>query len=310
MKVKHRVDGVMTLLRCLWSRIDENRSLGLAAEMAFWLFLSLLPLAAVAGLVAARFAMEHGGMVPPILDTLPSAAQQLILDELSRVAAWKGGEVGLGAAAMFVWLASSGFHAVFDGIELESNALPRPWWKKRLIALVACVALSLGVATVALLGMGVGWLGALFGDGGVPVATPTLFGSIFRLVLGAGLSLGLVCGLYWIALPPRTRKSMPIVRGALLAIALQIAIGFGFGLYIREVGDGGAYQAGLASIGVTMVSLYLFCVALLVGIEFNQMLAERKQLADAERALPENVPRPRFPRLRQRFSKYRDGLKT
>lgn len=309
MKGKKKHDGVVKLLSCLWQRMGENRSLGLAAEMAFWLFLSLLPLAAVAGLVAARFAMENGGMVPPILDSLPYAAQQLIVDELSRVAAWKGGEVGLGAAAMFVWLASSGFHAVFDGIELESDALPRPWWKKRLVALFACIALSTGVALVALLGMGMGWLGAIFGAQNVPDQPPSLLAQIVRLVLGLALSVGLVCGLYWLALPPATRKRMPIFKGALLAIGLQTVIGFGYGFYIQEVGDGGAYQAGLASIGVTMVSLYLFCVALLVGIEFNQMLEERKQMADAEEALPDQPPKPRFPRLGLRFAKYRHALR-
>ena len=309
MKRRAKHEGLVALAKCLWQRMGENRSLGLAAEMAFWLFLSLLPLAAVAGLVAARFAMENGGMVPPILDSLPYAAQQLIVDELSRVAAWKGGEVGLGAAAMFIWLASSGFHAVFDGIELESDALPRPWWKKRLVALFACVALSIGVALVALLGMGMGWLGAIFGAQNVPDEAPSLLGRLVRLVLGIAISVGLVSGLYWLALPPATRRRMPIFKGAALAIGLQTVIGFAYGIYIREVGDGGAYQAGLASIGVTMVSLYLFCVALLVGIELNQMLEERRQKAQAEAALPEQPAKPRFPRLGLRFAKYRHALR-
>src|ERR1700750_679713 len=34
-------------IRCLVERLNANRSLGLGAEMAFWLFLSLLPLSAV-----------------------------------------------------------------------------------------------------------------------------------------------------------------------------------------------------------------------------------------------------------------------
>lgn len=69
---------------------------------------------------------------------------------------------------------------------------------------------------------------------------------------------------------------MPIVPGALLATVLQIAIGFGYGFYITQVGDGGAYQAGLASIGVTLVALYLFCLMILVGVEVNQMLGEHR----------------------------------
>jgi uncharacterized BrkB/YihY/UPF0761 family membrane protein len=34
--------------------LDRSRTFGLAAETAFWLFLSMIPLAAVGGLIAAR----------------------------------------------------------------------------------------------------------------------------------------------------------------------------------------------------------------------------------------------------------------
>jgi uncharacterized BrkB/YihY/UPF0761 family membrane protein len=92
-----------------------------------------------------------------------------------------------------------------------------------------------------------------------------------------------VSGLYWIALPKATRKTMPIVPGALLAIGLQLVIGFSYGVYITNAGDGGAYQAGLASIGVTLMALYLLCAVMLVGIEVNQMLGEhRAALAASE----------------------------
>jgi uncharacterized BrkB/YihY/UPF0761 family membrane protein len=79
-----------------------------------------------------------------------------------------------------------------------------------------------------------------------------------------------------------TRERIP--PGALLAIGLQIIIGFVYGIYIKTAGDGGAYQAGLASIGVTLMALYLFCVVMLVGIEVNQMLGEWRRAREAARA--------------------------
>ena len=57
---------------CVWSllkRLDDNRALGLAAEMAFWLFLSLLPLAAVAGGAAAKLAVGNWSITAPLLAT-------------------------------------------------------------------------------------------------------------------------------------------------------------------------------------------------------------------------------------------------
>jgi membrane protein len=264
--------------RCVWRRLDRSRSFGLSAEMAFWLFLSLLPLAAVAGLVTAKLATGNSSTVAPLLESLPRATREMIAGELGRVAAWNGGKVGVGAGLMFVWLASSGIHSIFDGIELESDVAPRPWWKKRLLGIAACVALSIGAAILALLGTGLGWLWRFVGSATLLRALELESGAgghIVRLLIGAAVSFGLVSGLYWIALPPGTRRSMPIAPGALLAVGLQIIVGFGYGFYLQKAGDGGAYQAGLASIGVTLMALYLFCLVLLVGTKVNEMVGER-----------------------------------
>ena len=43
--------------------------------MAFWLFLSLLPLAAVAGLIAAKLASGYWSAAGPLLDSLPGRAR-------------------------------------------------------------------------------------------------------------------------------------------------------------------------------------------------------------------------------------------
>ncbi len=106
-----------------------------------------------------------------------------------------------------------------------------------------------------------------------------------RLAFGLVLALGLVSGLYAIALPPPVRRAMPLLPGALLATALQVALGLGYALYLGQDGDGGAYYAGLAAVGVTLMALYLFSVALLVGIKLNQMLGEPSEVV-ACRCLP------------------------
>ena len=95
-------------IKCLLVRLDANRALGLGAEMAFWLFLSLLPLAAVAGVVAAKLAVGNWSIAAPMLDSLPGATRELLKGEMGKMAAWNGGQVGVGAGVMFVWLASRG----------------------------------------------------------------------------------------------------------------------------------------------------------------------------------------------------------
>ncbi len=270
------------------ARLAHDRTLGLAAEMAFWLFLSLLPLAAVAGLVVAKVTVDGGAVHAPFLKALPPAGRELVENELARVAAWRGGQVGVGAALMFVWLASSGIASIFDGVELEADAKPRTWLRKRLLAIATCVAMSVGLAIVAFIQTGVTgvteWAHPNGKTTGV-VDHPTT--AVVRAVIGYLVTFGLVAGLYWVALPREARARMPILPGAAFALAVQTVVGHGYTLYLRTLGDGGAYQAGLASIGVTMISLFLLCLALLLGVELNQWLGERKA-----RSRPPAPPKP------------------
>jgi membrane protein len=262
--------------RDLVARLDRARTLGLAAETAFWIFLSLVPLAAVAGVLAARLSTRGDWAdAAPLVGSLPRAAQELLSVELGRLAAANGGSVGAGSAAVFVWLASTGVHSIFDALEIGAG-VARPWWKKRLLAIGMCLVLPVVVALLAAVGAelsgAAGWVGRW-----VPVLGATGAPSVARRLAGflvsAALVLGYVGALYQVGIPARSCRGEPILPGALLAVALELLSGFAYAFYVSKVGDGGAYLGGLAAIGVTMMGLYLFTTALLVGAVVNASLA-------------------------------------
>jgi membrane protein len=263
-------------VRELVARMGRCRTLGLAAEVAFWLFLALVPLAFVAGLAAAKLALSDTGPLSSALATMPAVARDMLKEQLARVAEHQG-VLAPTALGVFVWLASSGLHAVFDAMEIETGCA-RPWWKKRAIAIVGCVLFSLGVAAVALLGSGLDWIWKLLGQR-VPdvaeIAQVSFVGRLARLVLGALVAFALTVGLFEVGIPRQARRGMPIVPGAVLAVVLEIVLGLGYGFYVSKAGAGGAYQAGLAVIGETMIGLYLLSIALLVGLELNVTLRDR-----------------------------------
>jgi membrane protein len=278
--------------RELVMRIGKNRTLGLAAEMSFWLFLALVPLAFVAGLAAAKIAVGHGEATSAVLSTLPAVTRELVSSEVSKVASTQGGAVAPVGIFVFVWLASSGVHAVFDAMELEAGC-GRPWWKKRLMAIGACILLSLGVALVALLGSGLDWLWRLTDARALEpaaLALGSLPGRIVRFVLGALVAFGLTTGLFALGVPKAARRAMPLVPGALLTVAIEIVLGPVYGFYVSKAGTGSAYQAGLAAIGVTMTALYLFSVAILVGLELDVVLRDRQKQPECARdAVPHSA---------------------
>jgi membrane protein len=261
--------------------LERSRVTGMAAEMAFWLFLSLVPLAAVAGLVIAKIAVSSAD-VTSLLASLPAETRDLVSRQLRHVAAWNGGSVAAPATLVFMWLASGGVHAVFDVLEVKAGAT-RPWWKKRVLALASCVALSVGSAIIAVLATGLSSVLA-FLRGTMPIAQlesragmTGLLDAAVRLGVGALTALGLVAGIYLVGIPRKARKRTPVLPGALLAVALQAALGYGYVFYLSKVGVSSAYQAGLSIIAVTMIALYLFSVALLIGAELNHIVARRRR---------------------------------
>jgi membrane protein len=262
-------------LKQLWAEMNRVRTLGLAAEMSFWIFLSLLPLAAVAAMVAARFTLNNGAITTPLLQSIPADARRVLTDELGKVAAWRRGSVAPIAAATFVWLASSGVHAIFDAFEAETGA-ERSWIMKRILALGTCIGLSVGVAAAALLGMGFSWLEALLGRVPAFEALESRAGIVARLIVGAAVLYGIVAALYRIGLPRAARAKMPLAPGTLLVVGMELVLGYGYRLSIAAFGNGGAYKAGLAAIGVTMTSIYLFSVSILVGLELNSVIGKAR----------------------------------
>jgi membrane protein len=273
--------GPFVWLKEFIADLQESRTTGRAAEMAFWLFLSLVPLAAVAGLVVAKLAVSNKD-VTLLLASLPAESRDLVAKQLHHVAGWNGGSVGLPAAIVFVWLGSGGIHAVFDVLEVKAHET-RSWWKKRALALATCVALSIGLALIGALATGLGVV-LDFARGTKPIheleariGMSGVLDGAFRIGIGGLTALCLVAGLYFVGIPRKARRRATIFPGAILAVLLQAALGYGYVFYLSKVGVNSAYQAGLSIIGVTMIALYLFSVALLVGAELNHLIGLRKR---------------------------------
>ncbi len=258
--------------------VARARTLGLAAEMSFWLFLSLVPLAAVAGLVAARLATSHGPLTGSLLSSVEPDARRMIENQVEAVAQWNGGKVAPVALGTFVWLAASGVHSVFDALEVQSGTT-RPWWKKRLLAIATCVGLSVGLGVLGVLAVGFDRLAVLAGRAVPLEGTSATVVSVFaRYASGCMISVVMVAALYRVGIPREARRRTPILPGALLAVALLVALGWGFRLYISSAGAGDAYQGSLAVIGVTLMTLWLFSVALLLGAELNKVIRDRRAI--------------------------------
>ena len=260
----------LAFLERLYRHLTKTRALGLAAEMAFWLFGSLLPLAVVAAFIAAKLALRDWSLVAPLLDSMPTDTAHVARRELLRIAAWNGGSVTPLAAITFLWLASTGIHSVFDAFEAQTGT-ERSWIRKRLLALGVCVGLSCASAVVALLGTGLAWVLRRAREPSLGVDDP-LWAQAAQGIVGLLLLYGIIAALFRVGIPRRARIDLPLSIGTLVVVFLHVVLGLGYKLFVFTVGNGDGYLAGVAVIGVTMTAVYLFAASILIGLGVSQVL--------------------------------------
>jgi uncharacterized BrkB/YihY/UPF0761 family membrane protein len=85
----------------------------------------------------------------------------------------------------------------------------------------------------------------------------------------------MLAGIYRVAVPYDGSPRPPALPGAILAVALNAALGWAYGWYVTRDRSASAYAAGLAVVGATLITLWLLSLAVLLGAEFNRILAER-----------------------------------
>jgi membrane protein len=253
-------------LRELWTRaravgdsLSERRTFGVAAEMSFWLFCALVPLVFSTITLAAMLA--PGGDLASLFRIVPPEARQLVARELSVVLE-RHTTPSVTAVLLAFWLASSGVHAIFDGFEVQLGVTSK-WRTKRLKALAGVAGLSIGALVVALVWREI-----------VKHAGETIGLTIAAIVASAAVLYAIVAGLYWLGTPPGAARELPRAPGTLAVVALFGVASVGYRAYLVTFGNGSALLAGTAVVVVTLTALYLFSIALLLGLAINQRVAE------------------------------------
>jgi membrane protein len=129
--------------------LKSHNAFEAAASIAFWFFLSLLPLLVLLGFLVSLVARSRGvdTLLSPLLDVVPDTAEEIIRKELDRMSGNNATVAPLGIVG-FLWTASSGLHSLMDVFEAAARVERRSWYKQRAIAL-GWVLLGLATACLA-----------------------------------------------------------------------------------------------------------------------------------------------------------------
>lgn len=257
-----------------------------AAAVAFWFFLSLVPLLVLAGFLVGQIARTKGVdvLIGPFLGVVPDTAEAILRDEVERLADARSSSLAPLGVASYLWTSSAGLHNLMDVFETAAQAARRPWWKKRAIALGW---VALGLATVCLLALLIvridSTLREVMHDSALHV-----HGALLRrrarerwtprgehvivaaLTLAAGMTLLAGFYRYAVALPGSVRRR--VWPGVFSAVGCWLIVSWVFGAYVVSIADYALFYGSLAAVAVLLVWLYLTSLSIVVGAEINAQL--------------------------------------
>jgi membrane protein len=272
---------------------DDNVGL-LAAGVAFYAFLAVVPLLAATVLIYGLAAdpetvAQH---IRALFGVLPEDAAALIGDQLKAMtqtpAAAKGWSLAV-ALALAIYGASKGSGAIVTALNIAYEVKESRGFIKSTLLSLGMTLGALAVLVIAAAGISVmGWVEAFFP--GFPAWAHSLVKLLFWAIAVVAVGFGLAVTYRYAP----NRPDAPwvwISPGSAAATLLWLAGSVGFGLYVSNFGNYNATYGSLGGVVVFLTWLYLSAYIVLIGGEMNSEL-ERQQALEAGLAFGDNDPAP------------------
>lgn len=257
----------------------DDRLPGLAAEVAFFVLLSLPPLllTVVAGL-GYMSDLAGTGWVEQFLSQLDTASRTVFSDAtvndviaptLEQLTATKRPDLLSFGLLVTIFSASRALRVVLTALQVAYDLEDhRPGWKTRLYGMgLTVIILAVGMVLLPLLIAGPG-LGARLAEAS---ALPPVLGPVWKIAYWPAVGLGamaMLASLYHVGAPWWTpwRRDLP---GAAVAMALWLAGSAGLRTYTSRTITGSDIYQPIAGPLVVLLWLYLSAFAVLLGAELN-----------------------------------------
>lgn len=253
-----------------------------AASLTYFTVLSLLPalivVVALLGIIGLSSDVVH-----TLLDTLGDAgapwAAQSVSDALDSVVTSKSSGVVLIVSLLGSLWAASAYVGAFTWASDTIYGVTRrlPFWKglplRVALALLLLALLTAGAAVIALVGPFGEWLIDLTGIGTGPLQ---LWAWIkWPLLIGLGMLLFTV--LYRFTPSRRQPALWRLLAGAAVGVGLWVLASFGFSVYLEHFASYNRVYGALGAAVAFLVWAWLMNLALLVGVEVNREIEERRE---------------------------------
>jgi membrane protein len=256
---------------------------GLAAQLAYYFFLSIFPALLVLVVLTAFFPRDlldriltwFGAFTPPDV-------MQIVTSQVHSIASsGRAGLLTFGALGA-LWSSSSAMNAIIDTLNRAYGIREaRPWWRVQALAIVLTIVMSLFVLvafTLVVAGPEIaGRIAERHGLGAIVHWTVLVlqWPVVFLLISEA------FARVYYLA--PDAEQRWPwILPGAHLATALWLLVSLGFRFYVMHFGQYNKMYGAIGGAIVMLLWFYLSGLVLLVGAEFNSEIEHASPYGKAE----------------------------
>lgn len=263
------------------SEASEDRLMSVAASVAFYALLAIVPALSVLVSVYGLFGDPASivGQIQPFTTMLPISARDLIVEQAVRLAAQPRATLSFNlliAVLISGWSANAAIKALFDALNVIYEER-----EKRSFLMLNLVSMATTLSAVVL------FLLALLVIAAVPVALAmlpynhqlALALAYLRWPLFYGVAVVGIAALYWIGPSRRAAKFSWVLPGAALAAAFWAVSSAAFSWYVSSLGNYSASYGSLATVVVSMTWLWLSATTILLGAQVNSEL-EHQTLHD------------------------------
>jgi membrane protein len=277
--LRHRaLQSAYLAVRTVRDSIDD-RVLGLAAEVTFFVVLALPPLLLVFLGLLGYVTQMLGPDAPADIQAqilewaatflTPDTVDEVVRPAVEQLLAKGRADVVSIAMLIAVWSASRAARAVMRAVTIAYDREDhRTWWTRSLLGLSLTVAaIVIGVVVLPLLVLGPEMGGNLADEYGLAEEFAVTWRILYwPIVLSVGLSILTV--VYHIVAPHWTpwRRDFP---GAVLALTVWGLGSFGLRIYALTFIEGTATYALFAAPLIVLLWLYVASLAVLLGAELN-----------------------------------------
>ncbi len=263
--------------KVLWDaywHFTEDDGWAMASHVALSGLLALFPFL-IFGTALAGF-LGAGGFsttaVHLLFDAWPADIAEPVASEIQRVLLIPRGGLLTVSVLAAAYFASNGVEALRISLNRAYRVTEhRAWYVTRLASLGYVVVAVVIFAVISILLVAVP-VTLRFAETKFPWLISDLNAVANWGLVGTGLLLmvGLLFSHKW--LPAGNRRIIDILPGVLMTIILWTVFGFGFAAYLSTFANYAATYAGLASIMIVLIFLYMVGVIFMLGAEFNAAL--------------------------------------